>query len=197
MRREDQIPGRSGARSAQPLPIRRPLRIAAVGGGTGLPAVLGGLIRSRAFHVPPEVSAIVTTCDDGGSSGELRRLYRLPSPGDIRNCLVALTPGANPLARIFQHRFPGVGGIGGHTVGNLVLAALAQRLGSFASAVQEATRLLGAQGRVLPATRRRVDLIAELAGGRVVRGETAIAAARGRVDRLRLRCSVLAASTRA
>jgi len=149
--------------------------------------VLGGLARLREDTLPVEISAVVTTCDDGGSSGKIRRRYRLPSPGDIRNCLVALAPGKNPLAEIFQHRFPGTGGLGGHTVGNLILAALAQRLGDFGSAVEAATRLLGARGRVLPSTTERVDLVAELADGRVVRGETAIAAAGGRVDRLRLR----------
>jgi len=172
--------------------LRAPVRVAAVGGGTGLPAVLGGLARRRRGTVPAQVSAVVTTCDDGGSSGKLRRRYGLPSPGDIRNCLVALTPDKNPFAEIFQHRFPGRTGVGGHTLGNLVLAALAQRLGNFAAAVDCATRLLGAQGRVLPATAQRVDLVAQLGDGRVVCGETAIAAARGRVDRLRLKRSVAA-----
>jgi len=177
------------ARLPQPVlrAVRSPLRVTAVGGGTGLPSVLGGLTRLHGSHVPMEVSAVVTTCDDGGSSGKIRRRYRLPSPGDIRNCLVALTPGENPLAEIFQHRFPGTGGLGGHTIGNLILAALAQRLGDFGSAVEAATRLLGAQGRVLPSTVDRVDLVAQLTDGRVVRGERAIAAAGGRVARMRLK----------
>jgi uncharacterized cofD-like protein len=166
--------------------VRPPIRVAALGGGTGLPAVLGGLTRAHGAFAPAQVTAVVTTCDDGGSSGKLRRRYGLPSPGDIRNCLVALTPRNSPLARIFQHRFPGTGGLGGHTVGNLVLAALAQRLGDFGAAVDEATRLLGAQGRVLPSTVQCVDVVADLSDGRVVRGETAIAAARARVARVRL-----------
>ena len=111
-----------------------PLKVVAVGGGTGLPAVLGGLARAGGCSAPVRLSAVVTTCDDGGSSGDLRRRYGLPSPGDVRNCLVALTPGDNPLAEVFQHRFPGEGGLGGHAVGNLVLAALAQRLGDFGAA---------------------------------------------------------------
>jgi uncharacterized cofD-like protein len=163
-----------------------PIRVAALGGGTGLPAVLGGLALLDRGSAPVEVSAVVTTCDDGGSSGKLRRRYRLPSPGDIRNCLVALTPGDNPLAEVFQHRFPGNGGVGGHTVGNLVLAALAQRLGDFCAAVEVASRLLGARGRVLPSTAKRVELVADLVDGRVVRGETAIAGAGGRIARIRL-----------
>ena len=76
-----------------------------------------------------EVTAVVTTADDGGSSGELRRAYGVPAAGDVRNCLVALAEGANPLAAVFQHRFEGEEGLAGHTVGNLVLTALAQRLG--------------------------------------------------------------------
>ena len=168
--------------------LRAPIRVTAVGGGTGLPAVLGGLTRWPGA----DVSAVVTTCDDGGSSGKLRRRYRLPSPGDVRNCLVALAPGENPLAQLFQHRFSGVGGLAGHTVGNLILAALAQRLGDFGAAVEAATRLLGAQGRVLPSTAQRVDLVADLADGRVIRGETSIAGARGRIARLRLQRQVRA-----
>jgi uncharacterized cofD-like protein len=197
MRREDHELRSALSRTPPPMlrEIRVPLRVVAVGGGTGLPAVLGGLTRPRGTQVAVQVSAVVTTSDDGGSSGKLRRQYGLPSPGDIRNCLVALTPRKNPLARIFQHRFPGNGGLGGHTVGNLVLAALAQRLGDFGAAVDAATRLLGAQGRVLPSTAQRVDVVAELSDGRVVRGETAIAAARGRIARLRLRRPVRASRT--
>ena len=168
------------------------LRVVAVGGGTGLPAVLGGLALLDRGSFPVEVSAVVTTCDDGGSSGKLRRRYGLPSPGDIRNCLVALTPEDNPLAELFQHRFPGARGLGGHTVGNVILAALAQQLGDFCAAVEVATQLLGARGRVLPSIGQRVELVANLADGRTVRGETAIAAAGGRIDRISLQRPVQA-----
>ncbi len=165
-----------------------PLRIAALGGGTGLPRVLAGL----APGLEPEedrrveLTAIVTTADDGGSSGELRRAYGVPAPGDVRNCLVALAAGPNPLAGIFQHRFEGGGGLHGHTVGNVVLAALAQRLGDFGSAVAAAGELLGVRGRVLPASAGPVELLARLEDGRIVRGESALARARGRVAELRL-----------
>jgi uncharacterized cofD-like protein len=108
----------------------------------------------------------------------------VPSPGDIRNCLVALSPGPGALAALFQHRFQGEGGLAGHTVGNVVITALAQRLGDFGAAVGAAGELLGARGRVVPATDRCVELVAALDDGRVVRGESAIAAARGRVGRL-------------
>ncbi len=184
------------ARAPRPVPPERaaPMRVVAVGGGTGLPAVLGGLARCAGRSAPVQVSALVTTCDDGGSSGELRRRYGLPSPGDVRNCLVALAPGDHPLADLFQHRFPGNGGLGGHAVGNLVLAALAQRLGDFGAAVEAAGRMLGARGRVLPSTVQRVELVARLADGRLVRGETAIAGARGRVARLELERPIAASS---
>ncbi len=166
----------------------RPIRIVAAGGGTGLPRVLAGL----APGVEPDeeravdVTALVATSDDGGSSGELRRAYGVPAPGDVRNCLVALAAGANPLAAVFQHRFEGEGGLAGHTVGNVVLTALAQRLGDFGSAVAAAGQLLGVRGRVLPAASEPVELIACLDDGRLVRGETSIARGSGRVEEVRL-----------
>lgn len=179
------VQGRSGASPA----LATPLRIAALGGGTGLPRLLAGLSSAPAAR-PLDVTAIVTTCDDGGSSGELRRRYGMPSPGDIRNCLVALSPAPGPLADLFQHRFPGEGGLAGHTVGNVVITALAQRLGDFGAAIRAAGELLGVRGRVLPATDRLAGLVATLDDGRVVHGESAIAAARGRVGRLQLDAAV-------
>ncbi len=164
------------------------LRVVAAGGGTGLPRVLSGLVGG----VDPQdgrlvdVAAIVTTSDDGGSSGELSRRYGVAPPGDARNCLVALTEGLNPLAAVFQHRFDGGGPLAGHTVGNVVLTALAQRLGDFGAAVRAAARMLAARGRVLPAAVAPAELVAILEDGRVVRGETAISACGGRIARLAL-----------
>jgi uncharacterized cofD-like protein len=168
-------------------PEARPIRIVAAGGGTGLPRVLAGL----APGVEPEdgrpvdVTAIVTTADDGGSSGALRRAYGTPAPGDVRNCLVALAPGPNPLAALLQHRFEG-GVLHGHTVGNVLLTALAQRLGDFGRAVAAAADLLGARGRVLPGAAAPVELVARLEDGRVVRGECAIARAGARIREVAL-----------
>ncbi len=179
--------------AGQPLPAprvtpARPLRVAALGGGTGLPRVLAGM--GAAGRAPGaramDVTAIVPPCDDGGSSGELRRRYGIPSPGDVRNCLVALSAGPGPLASLFQHRFSGGGPLSGHTVGNVVLTALTQQLGGFTAAVRTASDLLGVHGRVLPATERSVELVATLQDGRRIRGESAIAAARGRVGQLSL-----------
>ncbi len=172
--------------AAIPIELARPLRVVALGGGTGLPRVLAGL---AAEGRDPEsrlldVTAIVTTCDDGGSSGALRRSYQVPSPGDIRNCLVALSAGPGLLASLFQHRFGGDGALAGHTVGNVVITALAQQLGDFGAAVRTAGELLGVCGRVLPATDRCVELVATLDDGRVIRGESAISAAGGKVGQL-------------
>jgi uncharacterized cofD-like protein len=189
-------------RVALSLELAPPLKVAALGGGTGVPRVLAGL--SAAARDPARgglgpagearlggrralaLTAIVATSDDGGSSGELRRRYGVPSPGDIRNCLVALSGRPGPLAALFQHRFDGEGSLGGHTVGNVVLTALAQQLGGFSQAVRAAGQLLGVRGTVIPATERSVELVATLDDGRVIRGERAIAAARGKVGRLAL-----------
>ncbi len=173
--------------AARPAPAH-PLQVVALGGGTGLPNVLQGLGAVGRGPGPGalDVTAVVTTCDDGGSSGELRRRYGIPSPGDVRNCLVALSPEGGALAGVFQHRFAGDGPLAGHTVGNVVLTALAQRLGDFGAAVRAAGELLGVGGRVIPATDRSVELVATLQDGRLIRGESAIAAARGRVGRLSL-----------
>ncbi len=178
-----------GGAAAFPLPAAdgRPIRIVAAGGGTGLPRVLAGLapgVEPEAGR-PVDVTAVVTTADDGGSSGELRRAYGTPAPGDVRNCLVALAEGPNPLAAVLQHRFEG-GALDGHTVGNVLLTALAQRLGNFGDAVAAVADLLGARGRVLPGAAGPVELVARLEDGRVVRGECAIARAGGRIREVRL-----------
>jgi uncharacterized cofD-like protein len=177
----------SGLGALAPAAEVQPLRMVAAGGGTGLPRVLAGLAAAAdsADDRPVDLTAIVTTADDGGSSGALRRAFGVPAAGDVRNCLVALSAG-NPLAAVFQHRFDGGGGLSGHTVGNLVLTALAQRLGDFGRAVQAAAAILGVRGRVLPASDRPVDLVARLEDGRLVRGERSIARAGGRVKELRL-----------
>lgn len=166
----------------------RAIRVVAAGGGTGLPRVLAGLAAGvePEEERPVDVTALVTTADDGGSSGALRRAYGVPAAGDVRNCLVALAAGSNPLAQVFQHRFDGEDGPAGHPVGNLVLTALARQLGDFSRAVAAAGELLGVRGRVLPASDRPVDLVARLEDGRVVRGESRIARSGGRVSELRL-----------
>ena len=162
----------------------RPERIVALGGGTGLPNVLKGL---RA-HVSPELSdsltAIVTVSDDGGSSGRLRRTMGLPPPGDIRNCLVALSADEHLLAGLFQHRYTSSGELGGHSVGNLILAALTEQTGCFVKAVEVSSRVLRTVGRILPVTRENVTLEASLEDGTRVSGESEINRCAKKIRRL-------------
>jgi uncharacterized cofD-like protein len=170
---------------------RRPApRIVAIGGGTGLPNVLRGL-RPVIFEDNPaipreQLTAIVATSDDGGSSGRLRAQFNVIPPGDIRNCLAALSDNESRIADIFQYRFGAGDGLNGHSIGNLVLTALADVTNDFGRAVEIASRVIGARGVVLPATAELVTLVAEFADGRVLSGETAIAQARGRIGHLAL-----------
>jgi uncharacterized cofD-like protein len=158
-------------------PRGRP-RIAALGGGTGLSSLLRGLKRA-----PVDLSAIVTVADDGGSSGRLRRELGVLPPGDIRNCLVALADDESLLGRLFQHRFAD-GDLTGHSFGNLFLAALSEVTGSFDMAIEECSRVLKINGRVLPSTLAQVRLWAERDDGSAVCGETAIAAGAGACRRV-------------
>jgi uncharacterized cofD-like protein len=165
--------------------VRRPLRVVALGGGTGLPTVLRGLKLGlspmrveRAY--PAEVgqlSAIVTVADDGGSSGRLREEHGVLPPGDVRNCLLALSDGDPLMARLFEYRFDGVGATGGHSLGNLILTALALMGERFDKAVEESGRLLTVRGAVFPSTLQPVRLRAELADGTFQEGESRIARA--------------------
>ncbi len=151
--------------------LARGPRVAAIGGGNGLAALLSGLKAHTS-----NVTAVVTMADDGGSSGRLRRDLGLPPPGDIRNCLVALADDESLMSRLFRYRFAD-GGLEGHSFGNLFVAALAEVTGDFERAVQESTHVLRVRGRVLPATLDDVVLHAQLEGGAQVSGESTITAA--------------------
>jgi uncharacterized cofD-like protein len=172
-------------------------RVAALGGGTGLPLVLRGL---KPFLPPAghargggrdadRLTAIVTVADDGGSSGRLRRAYGLLPPGDLRNCLLALADGDRAIASLFSFRFNGrdEGGLSGHSLGNLLLAALNDIEGGFLGALDRAAALLGARGRVLPVSLEPLTLRALFADGRSRAGESRIAGARGSIRRVALR----------
>jgi uncharacterized cofD-like protein len=166
-------------------------RVVAIGGGTGLPNVLRGLrplLCGESEDMAPRdrLVAIVATSDDGGSSGKLRAQFNIIPPGDIRNCLAALSDNHALIADIFQYRFGSGDGLNGHTLGNLVLAALADVMNDFPRAVEIAARVVGARGTVLPATSEVVTLVAEFEDGRVLSGETAISAAGGRIVRVSL-----------
>jgi uncharacterized cofD-like protein len=167
-----------------------PLRVVAIGGGHGLAALLEGLKEhARTSEAAPpavDLTAIVTVTDDGGSSGRLRRDFDVLPPGDIRNCLVALSEDAALLARLFQYRFQTGRGLKGHSFGNLFLTALTQIMGSFPDAVKVSAEVLKTAGRIYPSTAGRVALEATLANGAKVVGETRISRSRQRIRRVRL-----------
>jgi uncharacterized cofD-like protein len=172
------LAGDSSTTRAAERPGRR-LRVTCLGGGTGLSTIL------RALKGHADVTAVVTTSDDGGSSGRLRRDLGMPAPGDVRSCLVALAADESLMGRLFQHRFT-TGELAGHSFGNLFLAGLTELMGSFDQAVLESARVLAVTGRVVPSTTDVVELVAEFDGGRLVRGETAIAADGGTCRRVAL-----------
>jgi uncharacterized cofD-like protein len=169
------------------------LRIAALGGGTGLPNVLRGLCsvlypgapRGHQTCRPDRLVAIVTTTDDGGSSGRLRRELGIIPAGDIRNCLAAVAD-RSLITELFQYRFSEGNGLAGHALGNLILAALADITGDFSKGIDVAARVVGARGRIVPATVDRVMLSADLVDGRTIVGETAITRASSPIQRLSL-----------
>jgi uncharacterized cofD-like protein len=161
------------------------VRIVAIGGGTGLPVVLRGLKAAMFPDGADDVGrlvAVVAVTDDGGSSGRLRDEFNMLPPGDLRNCLVALSHNEPLMARLFQARYRTGDSLSGHSVGNLILAALAQEeQGNFLTAVRLASDVLNIQGRVVPATLVPAQLVAQLDDGRRIVGETSIAAEHGRV----------------
>ncbi|HMF64159.1 MAG TPA: gluconeogenesis factor YvcK family protein, partial [Edaphobacter sp.] len=181
----------------------RALRVVAIGGGTGLSTLLRGLKlyvaapdrrkgrRSDRAEDPghpdrtcsdsgcviSELSAIVTVTDDGGSSGRLREDFKMLPPGDIRNCMVALSEDEHLLSKLFKYRFD-QGELEGHSFGNLFVAALSHITGDFAQAVQMSSQILATRGRIFPATNTNVTLSAEMDDGSIVRGETNITASK-------------------
>jgi uncharacterized cofD-like protein len=167
------------------------LNFVAIGGGNGLSTLLSGLKRYvHAEETEPiwirDLSAIVAVTDDGGSSGRLRDELQMPPPGDIRNCMVALSEDSHLLSKLFRYRFRGSGDLGGHSFGNLFLAALSEITGDFAEAVKLSSEILASKGHIYPATVADVRLAAELDDGSVVRGETRISTIGSRIKRLYL-----------
>jgi len=161
----------------------------ALGGGTGLPAVLEGLsqlAREKGETDPYAVTGIVTVTDDGGSSGRLRQRFGVLPPGDARNCLVALIDSDSRFKDLLQHRLDEGPGIDGHPIGNLLLAALTQATGDFSQAIEQLGTMIGSRGRVLPSTLENVRLRAELESGETVNGETRIVRQPSPIRRLSL-----------
>ena len=166
------------------------LRCVAIGGGNGLSTLLSGLktfvnVREEPLSLS-ELAAIVAVSDDGGSSGRLRDELQMPPPGDIRNCMVALSEDSHLLSRLFRHRFAGSGQLGGHSFGNLFLAALSEITGDFAEAVKLSSEILASKGHIYPATISDVRIAATLKDGTVVRGETNIGKVGPQIARLYL-----------
>ena len=167
----------------------RPLRAVALGGGAGLQASLAALRR-----ITSDVTAVVTVADDGGSSGRLRRELSTLPPGDLRKALAALSaPDQQLWSELFEHRFGGNGALAGHAVGNLVLTGLLDVLGDPVAVLDQACRLLGVRGRVLPMSTEPLDMEADVVGldedpsaVRTIRGQVAVASTPGRVKTIRL-----------
>jgi uncharacterized cofD-like protein len=173
----------------------RGLRVVAIGGGTGLSTLLKGLKR---FALTPaemvgaapgtpiirDLCAVVTVSDDGGSSGRLRKELNMLPPGDIRNCIVALSEDEALLSRLFRHRFEKGSGLEGHSFGNLFLAALTDITHDFSEAVRLSSEILVTRGHIHPATTSNIELEALMEDGTRVRGETKITASKGRIEEL-------------
>lgn len=177
----------------KPSAHNRELKMVAIGGGTGLSTLLKGL---REYVQRPgqpqrgvtitELTAVVTVTDDGGSSGRLRKEFNILPPGDIRNCIVALSEDQALLSRLFQYRFHGESALDGHSFGNLFLAALAAVTGDFAEAVRVSSAILTTRGHIFPATTSNVELEAVMDDGSRVQGETSITRSQKRIVRLEL-----------
>ena len=170
----------------------RPLRVVAIGGGTGLSTLLRGLcghvISPGQLSVVPgqiaDLAAVVTVTDDGGSSGRLRKDFNMLPPGDLRNCMVALSQEGDLLAKLFAHRFRAGEGLKGHNFGNLFVTALTEITGDFGHAIQLASKILATRGKIYPVTTANATLVARMEDGSLVRGETNITASRLRISEL-------------
>ena len=190
--RNDSLTDLAGAGSlAEP----RLLRVVAIGGGTGLSTLLRGLRRYVAAPGSPaagapalisDLSAVVSVTDDGGSSGRLRQEFNMLPPGDLRNCMVALSEEEALLAQLFSHRFRGGGALQDHSFGNLFVAALTEITGDFALAIELASKVLATRGRIYPVTTANATLVARMDDGEWVRGETNINATQKHIAELML-----------
>lgn len=159
--------------------LKRGPKVVVVGGGTGLSVLLRGLKRYTS-----NITAIVTVADDGGSSGRLRGEFGILPPGDIRNCLVALADKETLMEELLQHRFSNGHGLAGHSIGNLLLAAMTQIAGDFQTAIKEMSKVLAIRGQVLPATLKQCSLCAELEDGSIIEGESKIPRTGKRIKRV-------------
>ncbi|MCT2537315.1 YvcK family protein [Aquibacillus koreensis] len=156
--------------------------VVVLGGGTGMPVLLRGL-----KNYPIDLSAIVTVADDGGSSGRLRSEMAMPAPGDIRNVIAALSDVEPMLMDLFQHRFTQGNGLSGHSMGNLLLAAMTSVTGDFYNGIKEISRVLNVKGNIYPIANQNMYLHAEMEDGQIISGESNIPLANKKIKRVFLK----------
>ncbi|MGM8366056.1 gluconeogenesis factor YvcK family protein [Virgibacillus sp. W0181] len=154
-------------------------RIVVIGGGTGMPVLLRGL-----KDLPIELTVLVTVADDGGSSGRLRKEMEMPAPGDIRNVIAALSEVEPTLIELFQHRFSSNNGLSGHSMGNLLLAAMTAIRGDFNNGIKEISRIFNVKGKIYPISNDNLLLHAEMTDGSIVSGESNIPLVNKRIKRV-------------
>lgn len=156
--------------------------IVVIGGGTGMPILLRGL-----KNLPIDLTALVTVADDGGSTGKLRSEMAIPAPGDIRNVIAALSDAEPMLLDLFQHRFSVENSLSGHSLGNLLLAAMTSITGDFNTGIKEISRVLNVKGNIYPISDENMSLHAMMEDGEIVSGESNIPLANKKIDRVFLR----------
>ncbi|BAC14423.1 uridine diphosphate-N-acetylglucosamine-binding protein YvcK [Oceanobacillus iheyensis] len=154
-------------------------KVVAIGGGTGMPVLLRGLKK-----LPVDLTAIVTVADDGGSTGRIRNEMDIPAPGDIRNVIAALSDAEPMLLELFQHRFSHGNGLSGHSMGNLLLAAMTSVTGNFNNGIKEISRVLNVKGKIYPISNENMSLHAEMEDGEIVSGESNIPLAQKKIKRV-------------
>lgn len=154
-------------------------RVVVIGGGTGMPVLLRGL-----KNLPIDLTALVTVADDGGSTGRLRQDLSMPAPGDIRNVIAALSNAEPMLLELFQHRFEVGNGLSGHSLGNLLLAAMTSLTGDFNTGINEIAHVLNVKGTIYPISNQNMSLHAEMCDGTLVAGESNIPLANKRIKRV-------------
>ncbi|HEX6593076.1 MAG TPA: YvcK family protein [Bacillota bacterium] len=161
---------------------RKEPRVVVIGGGTGMPVLLRGL-----KNFPVQLTALVTVADDGGSTGRIRNEMSIPAPGDIRNVIAALSDVEPMLIQLFQHRFSIGNGLSGHSLGNMLLAAMTSITGDFHTGIKEISRVLNVKGNIYPISNESMSLHAEMVDGEIVKGESNIPCARKKIKRVFLK----------
>ncbi|WP_042222524.1 gluconeogenesis factor YvcK family protein [Oceanobacillus manasiensis] len=154
-------------------------KVVVVGGGTGMPVLLRGL-----KNLPIHLTALVTVADDGGSTGRLRSEMSIPAPGDIRNVIAALSDAEPMLIELFQHRFNAGNGLSGHSMGNLLLAAMTAITGNFNTGIKEISRVLNVKGKIYPISNDNMSLHAKMKDGTIVSGESNIPLSNKQIDQV-------------